>query len=603
MNNELKPVSNLKKYILPMMCYSRMILEGILKSSSRSSSTYYSFSARIVIIIFSLLFLTEVQLIAQTNLRESQNQTFLLKQKKNVPSLENAKIPSGLTFPSVLEKVYGDVDYELGPEVDMNGMLISYFAEDTSIVRIQGNKAMILKAGETQVSAEITQYQHQTNSVPLVQSLKVHPGSLKLTVVPNQQKEFGQLDPDLEFETHGLVYGDGMEVFSGTLQRASGENLGKYPIAIGSLDAGNNYEIEFIGTDFEIIPRDVIVEAQPIQKYFGSMDPKLNFVIQGNDSADLESVVTGELARKEGEQVGQYAIQSGSLKVAENYKLSFLAAIFEIRPTELTVVFDPSEIETDWSVMPDFPSSLNGMTQDGQILEFPVSWLKSDLNLFEKGACTVSGTIDLPEGISNPQGIKPSQKLVILPKPSPEDLLLSRVKFDPNNSLESVEIGQFQVIDKLDDIHSILLIDGFMDNLQFAIEGTTLYWKKAPKSQIKNNYSISVKVLDRVGNSLEKEFSLKTEYTQLSQIHVYNVFTPNNDGFNDFWGIPEAGESQEVQIQILNKYGNILFESENPKNFWDGTYMGKAVPEDTYFWVLRSKSTGETRKGFLTLIL
>lgn len=603
MKNELETKSNLRGNIF----YLESAFSNMFNRISRALVfCFFSINYRVFLIRMllasSVLFFTGIQLSAQIKLDKSGNQTINLKEKNGLPGLEAAKIPSGITFSSELEKVYGDANYELGQQFDMNGMLINYSAEDTTILKIDENMAMILKAGETKVFAEISQYQNSSNSVPLVQNLKVLPGTLKLTVLPGQTKVFGDLDPNFKFEASGWVYGEGQEVISGNLAREQGENTGKYSVNLGDLSAGGNYQIEFSAAEFEIIPQEVLVEAQSVAKYFGADDPELTYFVERLNAEDLVQVVSGQVKRQAGESVGQYTIEVGDLKVSENYKLTFQEGVFEIKLTELSAIFDPEEIETTWSTMPEFPVFVSALTLDGQILHLPVSWVKNDLNLLLNGACSVSGVIQLPDGIANPQSLQPNQKLTVLPKPSPEDVLLSNLKFEPVSSLFSIEIGQFAVVDKLDDVHSISLVDGSLDNSQFEVNGAALSWKYSPNQGVKNQYSILVSVLDRAGNSLEKQFELSAEFTQISKIHVHNVFTPNSDGFNDTWGIPAASEIEGIQIRVFSKNGNLLFETENPEVQWDGTSRGKILPADTYFWVLSTNKTGETRKGFLTLL-
>ena len=87
-------------------------------------------------------------------------------------------------------------------------------------------------------------------------------------------------------------------------------------------------------------------------------------------------------------------------------------------------------------------------------------------------------------------------------------------------------------------------------------------------------------------------------------ISVPNVFTPNGDGQNDLFYIPNSG-MKEYQFQVFNRWGNILFETTAPEISWDGynTY-GKAVAEGTYFYILvaRSDKNEYIKKGFLTLL-
>ena len=75
-------------------------------------------------------------------------------------------------------------------------------------------------------------------------------------------------------------------------------------------------------------------------------------------------------------------------------------------------------------------------------------------------------------------------------------------------------------------------------------------------------------------------------------IYVPNTFTPNGDGLNDTFGV--AGEAiEEFRMQVFNRWGQLVFESKNAMDRWDGTYMGEPVPMGTYVY----KVTAATAKG------
>ena len=526
-----------------------------------------------------------------------------LKEGKNpIPGLESAKIPSGINFPLVLVKTYGDPEYILGEEVDRLGQKVIYSAEDPSILKIEGNMAMILKAGTTKIKAEVTNTYNIADLIPLEQVLTIEPAPLKVSVIANQKKTFGSEDQKLGFTLSGFKYDDNLEILSGELVREPGENVGLYQINQGTLDAGGNYEIEFTPGHFEITKRVVVLEAQGKQKIFGSEDPELTFQVSGLDLQEVSKVLSGNIIRQAGEKVGKYVIGSGDLKASPNYEIDFKEGLFEIFPAELATIMDPKEIETPWAVLPNLPSHVSALTKDGQILELPVNWETSQLNLLAKGTCSLPGILELPEGILNPEMRKPIQKLTVLPKPAPDDILLSNNKFEPGSSKSVFEIGKFTVMDKVDDLHDITLVEGSLDNNLFRINGHSLSWKNEGKPKIKSQYSILVKVLDRGGNTIEKAFQLKAEFVRISDIEVTNTFTPDGDGINDTWGISALGVSEGARVQVFERSGSLIFSTENPEERWDGIYQGRALPEGTYYWILNFPKTGEMRKGFLNLL-
>ncbi|MES2800670.1 MAG: gliding motility-associated C-terminal domain-containing protein [Bacteroidota bacterium] len=83
---------------------------------------------------------------------------------------------------------------------------------------------------------------------------------------------------------------------------------------------------------------------------------------------------------------------------------------------------------------------------------------------------------------------------------------------------------------------------------------------------------------------------------------IPNVFTPNNDGANDEFSITSSNLT-DYQLIILNRWGNLMFESNDPANSWDGTSDGKACPDGTYFYLLKAKMGSQEilKQGHLTL--
>jgi gliding motility-associated-like protein len=66
-----------------------------------------------------------------------------------------------------------------------------------------------------------------------------------------------------------------------------------------------------------------------------------------------------------------------------------------------------------------------------------------------------------------------------------------------------------------------------------------------------------------------------------------NVFTPNGDGINDVFGFPNA-LPEGYNVEVYNRWGNSLFQSNNPAQLWDGTFNGSATEEGVYYWRLRT---------------
>ncbi|MCB0840608.1 MAG: gliding motility-associated C-terminal domain-containing protein, partial [Bacteroidetes bacterium] len=67
-------------------------------------------------------------------------------------------------------------------------------------------------------------------------------------------------------------------------------------------------------------------------------------------------------------------------------------------------------------------------------------------------------------------------------------------------------------------------------------------------------------------------------------LFVPTGFTPNQDGVNDVfeWGYQCGFLS--FDLQIFNRWGKLVYQTENPADGWDGRSGGVAVPEGVYAW-------------------
>lgn len=82
-----------------------------------------------------------------------------------------------------------------------------------------------------------------------------------------------------------------------------------------------------------------------------------------------------------------------------------------------------------------------------------------------------------------------------------------------------------------------------------------------------------------------------------------NAFTPNGDGLNDYYEF-QVGGLEEYRITILDRWGNVVFESYNGETLWDGTIGGTTVPNGAYVYRLVGTSyRGEVIDEAGTLIV
>ena len=89
-------------------------------------------------------------------------------------------------------------------------------------------------------------------------------------------------------------------------------------------------------------------------------------------------------------------------------------------------------------------------------------------------------------------------------------------------------------------------------------------------------------------------------------LDVPNAFTPDGDGDNDFFNYISNGDIDQVlEFKIYNRWGQLVYDNEDPDNGWDGTFNDKAQASDVYIYnisVQRLDGAGLLLQGDFTLI-
>lgn len=84
-----------------------------------------------------------------------------------------------------------------------------------------------------------------------------------------------------------------------------------------------------------------------------------------------------------------------------------------------------------------------------------------------------------------------------------------------------------------------------------------------------------------------------------------NIFSPNGDGDNDVFKPFFLGEMDVVELTVYNRWGNVVFESNDPNNpGWEGKKDDKDAPSEVYLYQVRVGVAGEflEKSGQVTLV-
>lgn len=219
----------------------------------------------------------------------------------------------------------------------------------------------------------------------------------------NKTKQFGFEDPQLTYNTSGLLPGD---YLTGNVQRQSGESVGNYVIGVGTL-SNPNYEINFIAANFAITPRQIQIEIHAKEKQYLDSDPEFTYTVtNGREVPGYPLNVV--LTRTQGETIGDYPIEIASYN--QEYYLITVAA-----PANLTIIkrdvtvqvgildrefdgTDDAEISPTFINLPGnnpdeiaLSSSLTAIFQDINIGVWPITYYLNGEIVSEFGQNVMSG--------------------------------------------------------------------------------------------------------------------------------------------------------------------------------------------------------------------
>lgn len=87
---------------------------------------------------------------------------------------------------------------------------------------------------------------------------------------------------------------------------------------------------------------------------------------------------------------------------------------------------------------------------------------------------------------------------------------------------------------------------------------------------------------------------------QCEEPRVYNGFSPNGDGVNDYFRIEGLDRFGSHRLWVFNRWSEVVFYSADYHNDWDGTRNNKPLPEGTYFYYLEF-GRQQRQSGYLQL--
>lgn len=194
---------------------------------------------------------------------------------------------------------------------------------------------------------------------------------------------------------------------------------------------------------------------------------------------------------------------------------------------------------------------------------------------------------------------------------APYALVISNTTINEYNK-RNAAIGNLSVSDpdaNENPVYTLVSGTGSNDNALFNLDGNTLKAAQVFYFATQNSYTVRIRATDNGGLFTETSFLIIVkDIAEESSVIAQNLLTPNGDGFNDVWEIPNIEQFQNNEVVVYNRGGKIVYNRKKYQNTWDGSDYSKPVeinkylPNGTYYYNIILKPGDAPIKGFITII-
>jgi gliding motility-associated-like protein len=208
----------------------------------------------------------------------------------------------------------------------------------------------------------------------------------------------------------------------------------------------------------------------------------------------------------------------------------------------------------------------------------------------------------------------------IIPLKVSPDLNTTYILNVKNGSCKEINLPVFvEVKDypNLSVVESVKILKGQQANLKaYSDEGVSYSWNPTqnlsctncpfPIANVASSMVYTVTATNAFGCSVSEDIQINVlETCDENLIKIQNVFTPNQDGINDYFTLKNNDFIQLEKIRIYSRTGELVFESDNISDSWDGTFNGSVLNSGVYVYYIEAKcASGEPiiLKGNITLL-
>ncbi|MBO9631719.1 MAG: gliding motility-associated C-terminal domain-containing protein [Chitinophagaceae bacterium] len=516
--------------------------------------------------------------------------------RSDIATLTVNKLPQTLSFTSqtsggIKNVTYGDAGFS-GVATASFGLTVTYVSGNIAVASVDAvGVVTVVGAGTTTITASQGGDAIYLPAPDISFTVVVNPKNITVSAAA-KSKIYGDSDPSLTYTANPALIGS--DVFTGSMDRDPGENVGNYQVLQNTLTAGPNYNIAFNSNVLHITPRTLVVTADDKTRQYGFANPPLTFSYSGFAFTDNASVLSpapvASTSAVTTSWPGDYpiTIAGGS---SGNYTFSYVPGKLTIEAILLNVTKQPANSRICADARATFSTAI---TVTPSIAPVDYQWQYS--------ADGFINWTDLPQGKSASYVTKNNSATGFyrckLSVPGTDFFTqAAELTLYPLPTIVAVKSND---------------IDCAFSSAKLAATGGVSYqWSPAyaltnpaiPNPVASPDRTTTYLVTGTDGNGCTGTDRITVTYTP-SEYNVPNAFTPNNDGKNDVFGVRHWQKISDFSLSIFNRYGARIFYSTDLSKGWDGTVNGIAQGTGSYVYYIKGVAPCGVieRKGSLMLI-
>lgn len=176
------------------------------------------------------------------------------------------------------------------------------------------------------------------------------------------------------------------------------------------------------------------------------------------------------------------------------------------------------------------------------------------------------------------------------------------ILLESNGFSSDIDVEEITTLEEGDFFMVTLTTDALDPEYTWFRNGEIIFGENTEELQITEvgNYMATITQTADCNASISYEFRVIEPFPDVGQIP--NLISPNGDGINDTWVIPQAYvNGTNTNIKILSSQGKVVFQTTDYQNDWPQNNISFADVNPVYYYIITTENN-TTKKGTITIV-